>query len=57
MDKKDIKKVFVSYIDDNDRKIEGYFELISESPRVKIKSGKNIITIPENRLLKLKEAN
>lgn len=52
-----VKIVFVSFRDENDRIVNGYFELVSESPRIKIKSGKNIITIPESKLLKMKEQN
>lgn len=54
---KEVKKVFVSYLEDNGKIINGYFEVISETPRFKIRSGKNIITIPENRLLKVKESD
>ena len=51
------KKSFVAFLDERGNRIEGYFEIISENPRLKIRSGKNIITIPENRLLKVKESN
>jgi len=45
------KRSFVAFLDENGKKVEGYFEIVSESPRLKIKSGKNILTIPESRLL------
>lgn len=51
-----IKKIFVSYKDDNDEKREGIFELIEETiSYIKIKSGKNIIKIPYHRINKTKE--
>ncbi len=51
-----MKKIFVSYIDDDDSKVEGYFELIEENKEfIKIKSGKNIITLPYHRIKKIKE--
>ena len=51
-------KVYVCYLDDNDNQVEGYFELIEEKDNyVKIKSGKNIITLPYHRIKKIKEKN
>jgi len=51
-----MKKVFVSYKDDNDENVSGYFDLIEETKEfIKIKSGKNIITLPYHRIKKIKE--
>jgi hypothetical protein len=51
------KRVFISYLNDNDSKTEGYCELLEETANyVKIKSGSNILTIPYHRILKIKEA-
>ena len=50
------KKVFVSYKDDNDEDVKGYFELIEETKEyVKIKSGSNILTLPYHRIKKVKQ--
>ncbi|KKK42213.1 hypothetical protein LCGC14_2190720 [marine sediment metagenome] len=50
------KKVFVSYKDDNDENVSGYFELVEETKEfIKIKSGINIITLPYHRVKKMKE--
>lgn len=47
---------FVSYKNDDDKVISGYFELVEECENyIKIKSGGNIITIPYHRILKIKE--
>lgn len=49
-------KKFISYKDDNDEIIKGYFEVISVKDNfIKFKSGVNEITIPWNRILKFKE--
>lgn len=51
------RRVFISFLNDDDSKQETYCELIEESSNfVKIMIGQNIITIPYHRLLKLKEA-
>ena len=51
------RQVYVCYIDDNGTLIKGHFELIKEFPtRIKVKSGSNIITIPDHRLRKMKES-
>ena len=48
------KKVFVSYKDDNDDAVNGYFELIEETKEyIKIKSENNIITLPYLRIKKI----
>lgn len=49
-------KRFISYKDDNDEVIRGYFEIIQETGNfLKFQSGRNRITIPWNRILKFKE--
>ena len=51
-----MKKVFVSYRDDNENDVNGYFELVEETKEfIKIKSGINIITLPYHRIKKIKE--
>jgi len=48
-------KVFISFQDEKDETIEGYFELVEQSINyVKINTGKNIITIPYHKLNKMK---
>lgn len=49
-------KIWISYLDDNNKRITGFFERISESNNfIKLKSNSNIITIPYHRILKVKE--
>jgi len=48
-------KVFISFQDERDKTIEGYFELVEQSINyIKIKSGMNTITIPYHKLNKMK---
>ena len=48
-------KNYVSYLDDNDKKVSGYFEMLEQNMNfIKIQSGKNIIIIPYQRVLKIK---
>lgn len=50
------KRVFISYLNDDNRKIEGYFELIEQGDNfIKFRTPTAFITISLNRLLKLKE--
>ena len=50
------KKVFISYLDDNGQTISGFVDLLeANSSFVKFRTSKNIITIPSNRVLKIKE--
>lgn len=50
------KRVFLCWLNDNDTKIEGYVELVEQSPtHVKFMRGYETITIPMIRVLKLKE--
>lgn len=51
-------KKYISYKDDNDETVSGYFEIIEESLNyLKFKTGTNRITIPWNRILKFKESS
>lgn len=51
-----LRRVFLSWLNDDETKIEGYVELVEESPtHVKFKRGHETITLPINRILKLKE--
>ena len=56
------KKIFVHYLDRNkkgkDLDVQGYFELVKEDNNfIIIKTEKNTIRIPYNRLIKLKGGN
>lgn len=49
-------KIFVSYKDDNNQIVKGYFSLIKETDNyIRIQSGKNEITIPYHRIIKVKK--
>lgn len=51
-----VNKKFISYKEDNDEIVKGYFEVIKQNDNfLKFKSGTNEITIPWNRILKFKE--
>jgi hypothetical protein len=51
-----MKKVFISFRDEKNIVVDGYFELIEQTNSyVKIKSNDNIITIPYHRVNKIKE--
>jgi hypothetical protein len=48
--------VFVSFLDERNEKIEGYFKIISSNGLLFRLQGKNsIITIPASRILKIRE--
>lgn len=52
------KRVFLSWLNDDDSKIEGYVELLEQSPtHVKFMRGHEIITLPLVRVRKLKEVS
>ena len=52
----DNKIIFIAYLDEQDNRIEGYFKLLLDNGIIiKFETGKNIITIPYNRVLKIKE--
>jgi uncharacterized protein (UPF0248 family) len=51
------KTIFISYKDDCDQLVTGYFYLIELNQSfVKVKTGQNYITIPFHRVLKIKES-
>lgn len=50
------KEVFISYLDDSGKIINGYVILVgTPGIFVKFKTNKNIISIPSERVLKIKE--
>ena len=50
------RRGFVSYLNDDNQKVEGYFDILEINQSfIKIKSGSSTIIIPIHRLLKLKE--
>ena len=52
---KDFGSVFISYLDENNSKREGYFKIIHfDSSFVKFETHNNIIVIPTARILKIK---
>lgn len=52
------RKVFLAFLGDDDKKIEGFFELLEQTPQyLKFKTPTAVITISYNRLLKLKEVS
>jgi hypothetical protein len=54
---KEIRKqgVFIVYLNDDNQRIEAYVELIEINGFVKFKTAQNIISIPRERVLKIKE--
>jgi len=53
----DNKKTFIAYIDEYDEKIEGWFKVILDNGIIiKFETGKNVITLPYNRVLKTKKS-
>lgn len=51
------KEIWISYLDDNNKNVYGFVILIEQtSTYVKIKTNRNILTIPYHRILKIKEA-
>jgi len=50
------EEVFVSYKDDDEKIVSGYFVLVSISENLlQIKSNSNVVVIPLSRLLKVKQ--
>lgn len=50
------KKSYICYLDDNDQKVDGFVEILdSNSAFVKFSTNKNVLTIPFNRVIKIKE--
>jgi hypothetical protein len=55
-EKKSKEKSFISYIDDNGQSTTAFVEILElKDDFVKFKTDKNIITIPSNKVLKIKE--
>lgn len=57
-----MKRVFIEYVDTDgqgrEKIVQGYFELISkEDNRITIRSGKNVLILPDHRWHKIKESN
>lgn len=52
------RRVFISFLNDDDVKQDTYCELIEEETNfVKVKIGLNILTLPFHRILKIKEVS
>lgn len=49
------KEVFLSYKNDDDAVISGFVILLEMNDFVRFQTNQNIITIPSNRILKIKE--
>lgn len=55
-EKKNVR--FIAFLDEDNNKIEGLFEILLDNGLLlKFKTKENIITIPYSRLLKMKEKN
>jgi hypothetical protein len=51
------KRVFISFLNDDDSRYDGYCELLEQAQSyVKIMLGRSILTLPYSRILKIKEA-
>jgi hypothetical protein len=51
-------RVFISYLNDDNKQVSGYVELVEKTEsHLTFKTNGNKITISYNRLLKLKEAD
>lgn len=50
-------QMFLSYLDENDKKIEGFFEVTdpNENGFIVFRTSKNLVHIPLNRVLKMKQ--
>jgi len=49
------KEVFIVYLDDNNQSISAYVEILEINGFVKFRTNQNIISIPQSRVLKIKE--
>lgn len=49
------QEVFIVYLNDDNQRIEAYVEIIEINGFVKFKTAQNIISIPRERVLKIKE--
>ena len=46
----------ISFLDENDQKITGWFEIIEQNPNfITFTTGNNTLTIPMHRILKIKK--
>lgn len=53
-----IKRVFVSFVNDDGKVTEGYFDLLEQTINyIKIQTGNSILTIPYHRINKVKESS
>jgi len=52
-----VKRVFMSYLDDDGTKFDGYVDLLKSdnSAFIKFRTANNIVSIPVARVLKIKE--
>jgi sporulation protein YlmC with PRC-barrel domain len=48
-------EVFIVYLNDDNQRVEAYVEIIEINGFVKFKTNQNIISIPRERVLKIKE--
>jgi hypothetical protein len=50
------RNTFIVYLDDNDSKIEAYVDVLEQTDSyIKFENARNVITLPYNRVLKIKE--
>ena len=50
------REIWISYINDTGEEVKGFFILVEQTQNyVKIKSGSNILTIPYQKINKVKE--
>lgn len=50
------KRVFIEYLDGDDKIVQGYFDLIKQTEHhLKFKTNSNIVTLSLNRIIKIKE--
>ena len=49
------KEVFISYLNDDNNVVSAYVEILQMNGFVKFKTNQNIISIPQSRVLKIKE--
>jgi len=54
-DKVKVDEVFIVYLGENDEKISSYVTIIEMNGFVKFKTNTNIISVPRERVLKIKE--
>ena len=51
------EKVFISYLNDDGSILNAYVKILKLNGFVKFRTNRNIITIPRERLLKIKESD